>query len=85
MAPLFSWTFFFAAMYSQSVNMLDEVKAQITAENVTKGMLQHVWQEVGCMQGYRWPSLYSILHLTDFPCVYIKTVSVDETANNTFI
>jgi hypothetical protein len=35
-------------VYSQRVNMLNECKTQITAANadITKGMSQHVWQEV---------------------------------------
>jgi hypothetical protein len=50
MVPLFSWsyTFFFTAMYSQRVNMLDEVKAQITVENVT-ACLARGGPLVGCM------------------------------------
>jgi hypothetical protein len=43
-------------VYSQRVNTLDEHKARITAD-VTKDMLRPVWEEVGCMQSYRWPSI----------------------------
>jgi hypothetical protein len=47
---------------SQIVNTLDELKAPITAviADVTKDMLQRVWQEVNkvrCMHSYRWGSL----------------------------
>jgi hypothetical protein len=37
------------------VNTLDEIKARITAAtaNVSKGMLQHVWQEVDYMWDVR--------------------------------
>jgi hypothetical protein len=39
-------------VYNERVNMLDELKAWITAAtaNVTKDMLWHIWQEVD----YRW-------------------------------
>jgi hypothetical protein len=39
-------------VYSQPKNTLDELKAWITAAilNVTKDMLQHVWQKMD----YRW-------------------------------
>jgi hypothetical protein len=37
---------------SERINtyVLDDIKAQITAalENITKDMLQHIWQEVDC-------------------------------------
>jgi galactose-1-phosphate uridylyltransferase len=37
-------------MYSQKVNMLDELKSGIIAAiaDVTKDILQNIWQEVGC-------------------------------------
>jgi hypothetical protein len=53
------WGYVKDVLCSQKVNKLDERKAWITAEiaNVTKDMLQRVWQEVGCMQSYRLRSL----------------------------
>jgi hypothetical protein len=44
----FSWGYVKCQVFSQRVNTLDELKAWITAAiaNVTKDMLQRVWQEV---------------------------------------
>jgi hypothetical protein len=48
----FLWGYVMEQTYRQRVNMLHELKAWITAAtaNVTKDMLQLVWQEVD----YRW-------------------------------
>lgn len=45
---LFVWVYVEDQVYSQSANMLDELKAQITATiaDVLKNTLQRVWQEV---------------------------------------
>jgi hypothetical protein len=68
----FLWGYMKDQLHSQRVNMLDELEAWITAAiaNVTKDMLQLVWQEVGCMQSYRVLNMknFELLHL----CVYIK-------------
>jgi hypothetical protein len=56
MVPSFSWSFAFKRsvldyvkdqVYSQSVNMVDELKAWITAAiaNVSEYMLECIWQE----------------------------------------
>jgi hypothetical protein len=42
-------------VYSQTVNLLDELKVQITAVNAD--ITKDIWQEVGCMQSYRCRSL----------------------------